>query len=159
LITSLKEFNNIRQNLKEKNLKLVFTNGCFDLIHRGHVSYLNEAKSLGDFLIIGLNSDSSVKKLKDSNTKSTSRPINNEKDRAFILDNLKAVDYVIIFNEDTPYNLIKNIKPDFLVKGGDWKEEEIVGSDIVIANGGKVKALDYIDNYSTTSLINKISET
>lgn len=151
MVISLKEFINIRQGIKNK--KFVFTNGCFDLIHRGHVAYLNEAKSLGDFLVVGLNSDSSVKKLK----KGANRPFNNEKDRAFVLDNIKAVDYVIIFSEDSPYNLIKNIKPDFLVKGGDWKEEDIVGSDVVKANGGKVISLKFIDNYSTTSLINKIS--
>jgi D-beta-D-heptose 7-phosphate kinase/D-beta-D-heptose 1-phosphate adenosyltransferase len=154
VIISLQEFNNIRQNIKKENKKLVFTNGCFDLIHRGHVAYLNEAKSLGDFLIVGLNSDNSVKKLE----KGTNRPFNNENDRAFVLDNLKAVDYVIIFSEDTPYNLIKNIKPDYLVKGSDWKEEDIVGSDVVKANGGQVISLKFVDNYSTTSLINKISE-
>ena len=154
MILTLKEFQKIRQDIKEKNLKLVFTNGCFDILHRGHIAYLNEAKSLGDFLIVGLNSDSSVKKLKGSN-----RPYNNEYDRAFVLDNLKAVDYVILFSEDTPYDLIKDVKPDYLVKGGDWKEEEIVGSEIVKKYGGKVISLKYIDDYSTTSFINKIRET
>ena len=153
MVISLKEFINISLDLRKKNKKLVFTNGCFDLIHRGHVTYLNEAKSLGDILVVGLNSDSSVKKLE----KGTNRPFNNENDRAFVLDNIKAVDYVIIFSEDTPYNLIKNIKPDYLVKGGDWKEEDIVGSDVVKANGGKVISLKFVDNYSTTSLIKKIS--
>jgi len=117
------------------------------------VTYLNEAKSLGDFLIVGLNSDSSANKL----DKGSNRPFNNENDRAFVLDNMKAVDYVIIFNEDTPYDLIKNILPDVLVKGGDWKEKDIVGSDIIKANGGKVISLKFVDNYSTTSLIDKIS--
>ena len=154
MILTLKDFQKIRQDIKEKNLKLVFTNGCFDILHRGHIAYLNEAKSLGDLLIVGLNSDSSVKKLKGSN-----RPYNNENDRAFVLDNLKAVDYIILFSEDTPYNLIKNVKPDYLVKGGDWKEEEIVGSDIVKEYSGKIISLKYIDNYSTTSFINKIKET
>jgi len=153
VVISLQEFHNIRQDIKKKNKKLVFTNGCFDLIHRGHVTYLNEAKSLGDFLIVGLNSDSSANKL----DKGSNRPFNNENDRAFVLDNIKAVDYVIIFNEDTPYDLIKNILPDFLVKGGDWKEKDIVGSDIIKANGGKVISLKFVDNYSTTSLIDKIS--
>ncbi len=153
MVISLQEFHNIRQDIKKKNKKLVFTNGCFDLIHRGHVTYLNEAKSLGDFLIVGLNSDSSANKL----DKGSNRPFNNENDRAFVLDNIKAVDYVIIFNEDTPYDLIKNILPDFLVKGGDWKEKDIVGSDIIKANGGKVISLKFVDNYSTTSLIDKIS--
>jgi len=154
LILTLKEFQKIRQDIKEKNLKLVFTNGCFDILHRGHIVYLNKAKSLGDLLIVGLNSDNSVKKLKGSN-----RPYNNENDRAFVLDNLKAVDYIILFSEDTPYNLIKDVKPDYLVKGGDWKEEEIVGSEIVKEYGGKVISLKYIDDYSTTSFINKIKET
>jgi len=154
LILTLKDFQKIRQDIKEKNLKLVFTNGCFDILHRGHIAYLNEAKSLGDLLIVGLNSDSSVKKLKGSN-----RPYNNENDRAFVLDNLKAVNYIILFSEDTPYDLIKNVKPDYLVKGGDWKEEEIVGSDIVKEYAGKVISLKYIDDYSTTSFINKIKET
>ena len=153
MVISLKEFINISPDIRKKNKKLVFTNGCFDLIHRGHVAYLNEAKSLGDILVVGLNSDSSVRKLE----KGSNRPFNNENDRAFVLDNIKAVDYVIIFNEDTPYNLIKNIKPDYLVKGGDWKEEDIVGSDVVKANGGKVISLKFVENYSTTSLINKIS--
>ncbi len=153
MVISLKEFINISLDIRGKNKKLVFTNGCFDLIHRGHVTYLNEAKSLGDFLVVGLNSDSSVRKLE----KGSNRPFNNENDRAFVLDNIKAVDYVIIFSEDTPHNLIKNIKPDYLVKGGDWKEEDIVGSDVVKANGGKVISLKFVDNYSTTSLINKIS--
>ncbi|MBL7129666.1 MAG: D-glycero-beta-D-manno-heptose 1-phosphate adenylyltransferase [Ignavibacteria bacterium] len=154
MILTLKEFQKIRQDIKEKNLELVFTNGCFEILHRGHIAYLNEAKTLGDFLIVGLNSDRSVKKLKGSN-----RPYNNENDRAFVLDNLKSVDYIILFSEDTPYDLIKNVKPDYLVKGGDWKEEEIVGSEIVKEYGGKVISLKYIDNYSTTSLINKIKET
>jgi len=154
LVLTLKEFQNIRREIKGKNKKLVFTNGCFDILHRGHVTYLNKAKSLGDFLVVGLNSDNSVKKIKEAN-----RPYNNENDRAFVLDNLKAVNYVIIFSEDTPYHLIKNIEPDYLVKGGDWKEEDIVGSDIVKDYGGKVISLKFVDNYSTTSLINKIIET
>ena len=153
MVISLKEFINISLDIRKKNKKLVFTNGCFDLIHRGHVAYLNEAKSLGDILVVGLNSDSSVRKLE----KGSNRPFNNENDRAFVLDNIKAVDYVIIFSEDTPYNLIKNIKPDVLVKGGDWKEEDIVGSEVVKACGGKVISLKFVENYSTTSLINKIS--
>ena len=115
------------------------------------MSYLNQAKSLGDVLIVGVNSDKSVKGLKGEN-----RPINNEHDRAFLLDNLKSVDHVIIFDEDTPYELIKEIKPDFLVKGGDWKEEDIVGWDIVKANGGKTLSLDYIENYSTTNTLKKM---
>ena len=152
MIVNLKDFKEIREKIKRENNKLVFTNGCFDILHRGHVTYLNEARSLGDYLIVAVNSDESVKKLKGPG-----RPINNEQDRAFILDNLKSVDYVMIFNEDTPYNLIKEIIPDFLVKGGDWKEEDIVGYDIVKENGGEVKSLNYVNNYSTTGLIEKIN--
>ncbi len=151
MILTSAEFKKIRSDLKKENKSLVFTNGCFDILHKGHAAYLNQAKSLGDELIVGVNSDRSVKVLKGD-----SRPVNNEKDRAFLIDNLKSVDYVIIFDEDTPYNLIKEIVPDYLVKGGDWKEEDIVGWDIVKAAGGKVLSLDYIDNYSTTNTLNKL---
>lgn len=139
--------------LKSKNKKIVFTNGCFDILHRGHVSYLNEAKKQGEFLVIGLNSDASVKRLKGE-----SRPVNTELDRKFILENLKAVDHVEIFNEDTPLELIKALKPNVLVKGGDWKPEQIVGSEYVQANGGEVYSLNFVDGYSTTNLINKVSK-
>ncbi len=140
--------------LTNKNKKIVFTNGCFDILHSGHVHYLNEARQQGDLLIVGLNSDASVKRLKGE-----SRPINNEEDRKFVLQNLKSVDFVEIFTEDTPYNLIKKIMPNVLVKGGDWKPEEIVGSDIVLANSGEVKSLSFIQGRSTTNIINKINET
>lgn len=139
------------QQLKKEGRKIVFTNGVFDIIHRGHVAYLNEAKALGDYLIVGLNADASVKRLKGD-----SRPVNKEEDRKFVMENLKAVDEVIIFTEDTPFNLISRIIPDILVKGGDWKEDQIVGSDIVKQNGGKVFSLKFIDNYSTTGIIEKI---
>ena len=139
------------QHLKKDGNKIVFTNGVFDIIHRGHVAYLNEAKALGNYLIVGLNADSSVKRLKGD-----SRPVNKEDDRKFVMENLKAVDEVIIFTEDTPFNLISKIIPDILVKGGDWKEDQIVGSDIVKQNGGKVFSLKFIDNYSTTGIIEKI---
>lgn len=154
MIHTIESFIPVREYLIKANKKLVFTNGCFDIIHRGHIEYLNEAKELGEKLIIGLNSDKSVKQLKGE-----SRPVNNELDRAYILDNLKSVDFVVIFNEDTPYNLIDAIKPDVLVKGGDWKPEDIVGSDIVLANGGEVKSLKFINDYSSTSVINKILST
>ena len=132
--------------------KVVFTNGCFDILHRGHVSYLNEAKSLGDILVIGINTDKSVKRLKGED-----RPVNSEKDRAFMLLNLKAVDYVFYFEEnDNPYELIKKIQPDILVKGGDWPVEQIIGHDIVLSNGGEVKSLRFEDGYSTTGLIHKV---
>lgn len=151
MVSTIENFLPLRKKLKEEGKIVVFTNGCFDIIHRGHVEYLNQAKSLGDYLIIGLNSDKSVRKLKGEG-----RPVNSEKDRAFILSNLKSVDCIIIFEEDTPYNLISAILPDILVKGGDWKENDIVGSDIVKTAGGKVMSLKFIDNYSTTSIINKI---
>ena len=151
MILTSAELKKIRDDLKKENKSLVFTNGCFDILHKGHAAYLNQAKSLGDILIVGLNSDRSVKVLKGAG-----RPVNNENDRAFLIDNLKSVDYVIIFDEDTPYNLIKDIVPDYLVKGGDWKEEDIVGWDIVKAAGGKVMSLDYVDNYSTTNTLKKL---
>jgi len=147
----LNDFLNIRNDLKNSGKKIVFTNGCFDIIHKGHITYLKQAKELGDFLVIGLNSDKSVKKLKGE-----SRPVNKEEDREYVLENLKPVDAVVIFEDETPYNLIDAIKPDILVKGGDWSVDKIVGSDIVIANGGKVLSLGYVDNYSTTSIIDKL---
>lgn len=151
MIYTKEEFIKVRQELKDKNKKVVFTNGCFDILHRGHVEYLNEAKSLGDYLIVGLNSDDSVKKLKGE-----TRPLQKQDDRAFVIGSLKCVDAVIIFGEDTPYELIKSVLPDYLVKGGDWKEDDIVGSDIVAGNGGKVISLKFVDSYSTTNLINQI---
>ena len=131
--------------------KVVFTNGCFDVLHRGHVEYLNEAKELGTKLIVGLNSDSSVKRLKGDE-----RPINTEIDRKFLLENLKSVDEVIIFNEDTPLELIKTLMPSVLVKGGDWPIEKIVGHEIVLASGGEVKSLSFKNGYSTTNTLEKI---
>lgn len=137
----------------DSSKKIVFTNGCFDILHRGHVTYLNHARSLGDILIVGLNSDASVKRLKGEE-----RPINNQDDRKFVLENLKAVDYVVIFDEDTPLNLINNVKPNVLVKGGDWAVEQIVGHKEVIARGGIVKSLPFVEGKSTTNIINAIKE-
>ena len=133
--------------------RLVFTNGCFDILHSGHVSYLNEAKDQGDFLIVGLNSDASVKRLKGSE-----RPINKEIDRKFVLENLKSIDCVEIFEEDTPYELIKAVMPNVLVKGGDWSADQIIGSDLVLANGGQVKSLSFKEGYSSTNIINQIKK-
>lgn len=130
---------------------IVFTNGCFDILHPGHVSYLNEAKKLGDVLFIGLNSDQSVKRLKGEE-----RPIHHQLDRKFMLENLKAVDCVEIFEEDTPLELIKMVKPKVLVKGGDWPAEKIVGFEFVTSLGGKVLSLNFIPGHSTTSIINTI---
>jgi D-glycero-beta-D-manno-heptose 1-phosphate adenylyltransferase len=134
-----------------KDKKIVFTNGCFDILHRGHVTYLNEAKKLGDLLVLGVNSDASVKRLKGPE-----RPINSENDRSFVLSQLKAVDFTEIFTEDTPLNLILKIKPQVLVKGGDWKIDQIVGAKEVISSGGNVFSLNFVDGYSTTSIIHKI---
>ena len=140
--------------LKDKEgKKIIFTNGCFDIIHSGHISYLNEAKSLGDILFVGLNSDASVKKFKGA-----SRPIIGEEDRKFVLENIRSVDFVEIFDNETPYALIKKVRPDILVKGGDWKVENIVGHDIVQGYGGKVLSLRFKEGRSTTSIIKKINE-
>ncbi len=136
---------------KNEGKKIVFTNGCFDILHLGHVEYLNEAKAQGDLLIVAINSDASVRELKGSD-----RPINNEHDRAEMLLNLKAVDCVQIFTEQTPEEIIKQIKPNVLVKGGDWKPEQILGSDFVLANGGEVKSLLFKKGYSTSNLIQAV---
>jgi len=131
--------------------KIVFTNGCFDILHFGHIHYLAEASDLGDRLVIGLNSAASVKRLKGEH-----RPINDEATRQHLLAALEFVDAVVVFEEDTPLELIKIILPDMIVKGGDWKPEQIVGSDIVLANGGEVKSLAFKEGYSTTSIEEKI---
>jgi len=136
----------ISARLRKEGKKIVFTNGCFDLLHAGHVRYLNRARKLGDVLIIGLNADSSVAGLKPG------RPVNSQKHRAEVLAGLAAVDYIVIFSEKTPYNLIKTVRPDLLVKGGDWKKEDIVGSDIA----KETRSLAYIKGLSTTKTIEKI---
>lgn len=136
---------------KNRGKKIVFTNGCFDILHLGHVEYLNEARAQGDVLIVAINSDESVRKLKGPD-----RPVNNEHDRAQMLLNLKAVDCVQVFTEQTPLEIIKLIKPNVLVKGGDWKPEQIVGSDFVLANGGIVKSLMFKEGYSTSNLIKAV---
>lgn len=136
-----------------KNKKIVFTNGCFDLLHIGHVKYLKEAKSKGDFLIVGINADASVKRLKGP-----TRPIQNETDRSEILAALESVDATVIFTEDTPENLIKALRPDVLVKGGDWKINQIVGGEFVHSYGGQVLSLMFIDGKSTTSIVSKIEK-
>lgn len=132
--------------------KIVFTNGVFDILHRGHVTYLAEARKLGDLLVLGLNSDSSVKRL----GKGDDRPLNKEEDRKVVMSALKSVDFVEIFTEDTPLNLILEVKPKVLVKGGDYKIEQIVGAQEVLGWGGEVFSLNFVDGYSTTSLIKKI---
>lgn len=132
---------------------MVFTNGCFDILHAGHVQYLAEARALGDFLVVAINSDASVRRLKGPN-----RPLNHQDDRALVLRALKVVDYVLIFDEDTPYRLIWELEPLVLVKGGDWKPEEIVGADIVLKNGGIVKSLSFVAGHSTTAILEKARE-
>ncbi|ACN98623.1 D-glycero-beta-D-manno-heptose 1-phosphate adenylyltransferase [Sulfurihydrogenibium azorense] len=139
------------EELKKEGKKIVFTNGCFDIIHAGHVDYLEKAKSLGNFLIVGLNSDESVRRLKGKD-----RPINPQDQRKKVLSALKPVDLVIIFEEDTPERLIKEIRPDVLVKGGDWKIENIVGADFVKSYGGQVFTIDFVYDTSTSKIISKI---
>ena len=134
-----------------KDEKIVFTNGCFDILHRGHIEYLAQAANLGTKLIIGLNSDASVKRLKGEN-----RPVNDENARALALASLIFVDEVILFDSDTPYDLIDYVQPDVFVKGGDYNPEEIVGYDIVKAKNGKIITIDFVEGYSTTSILNKI---
>jgi len=139
------------RDFQNKGKKIVFTNGCFDILHPGHSAYLAEAKALGDILVVGVNSDASVQRLKGDK-----RPIMPEQARARLLAALTAVDFVTIFNEDDPYQLIKLLEPDILVKGGDWDTSAIVGRDLVTARGGSVQSLPFIDQYSTTSIIEEI---
>lgn len=131
--------------------KIVFTNGCFDILHLGHIDYLSKAKDLGDILLIGLNTDDSVKRLKGDN-----RPIKNQQERAILLASLQFVDGIILFDEDTPYKLIQKIKPDILVKGSDYRKEEIVGADIIQNTGGEIITIDFLEGYSTTAILDKI---
>lgn len=150
-IKTREEILSIRNKLKEETKKVVFTNGVFDILHSGHVDYLTKAKSLGDILIVGVNSDSSVHRIKGEK-----RPIINEIERAFIISSLKPVDYVTVFDEETPQILIENIVPDILVKGADWSIDKIVGKDIVEKNGGAVKTIEFINNQSTSQIIELI---
>jgi rfaE bifunctional protein nucleotidyltransferase chain/domain len=150
-ILKIHELTSVIFDWKKNKNSVVFTNGCFDILHYGHVSYLARAKDLGDKLIIGLNSDVSVKRLKGE-----SRPMNNEHDRAIILSALQFVDAVTIFDEDTPERIIKTIVPDVLAKGGDYSYENIVGADFVMSNGGLVEIIPFVDGHSTTNIINKL---
>lgn len=140
-----------RKEFKAEEKKVVFTNGCFDILHSGHVDYLSKARMMGDILIVGINSDSSIKRLKGEK-----RPILNEYERAFIVSNLKAVDYVTLFDEDTPKELIDAVIPDVLVKGADWAIEKIVGRSVVEANGGSVETIQFVNNQSTSNIIQMI---
>jgi len=150
-IKPLKRLKNIVSLLKKRGKKIVFTNGCFDILHLGHVKYLQDSKNLGDVLVVAVNSDSSVKIIKQKG-----RPINPQKERAGVLAALGSVDYITFFNDDTPINAIKALKPDILVKGADWHVSKIVGKDFVESCGGKVKTIPYLKGYSTTKIINKI---
>jgi len=151
-LKSLEEIKSIRAALKADNKKVVFTNGCFDIIHAGHIDYLNKAKALGDILIVGLNTDDSVKKIKGDK-----RPILNQDERAEIISTLKPVDYVVLFDEDTPAELINELVPDILIKGADWKIDEIVGGEKVLANGGEVKTIEFVNDQSTSKIIDLIT--
>lgn len=153
-VVSVAEISDIVDNLRKGNKKIVFTNGCFDVLHRGHIHYLRESRKLGDLLVIGLNSDSSVKRLKGA-----SRPINKEEDRAFLLEALDFVDYVVIFDDNTPLKLIEKLKPDYYTKSGDYSFDNIIGSglggDIVEQYGGHVVIIEFVDGYSTSAIISK----
>ncbi|MFH1441560.1 MAG: D-glycero-beta-D-manno-heptose 1-phosphate adenylyltransferase [Candidatus Omnitrophota bacterium] len=150
-IKSLKQLSKTALSLKSKGKKIVFTNGCFDILHFGHVYYLQQAKKQGDILIVGLNSDTSIKRIKGKN-----RPIVCQQDRAKVLAGLESVDYIVIFNEDTPLKTISAIKPDVLIKGSDWQKNNIVGSEVVSQYGGKVATIKLAKGRSTTNIIEKI---
>lgn len=150
MIVELKELLELLEKVRGKK-KIVFTNGCFDILHAGHADYLSKAKSPGDILVVGINSDASVRRIKGEK-----RPILPQQMRAYLLDNLKPVDYVVIFEEDTPLELIKAIKPDVLVKGADWDLERIVGADFVLSYGGRVERIPFSFDVSTSKIIERI---
>lgn len=150
-IKTLAQIKKIIARHRRNGKKIAFTNGCFDILHYGHVKYLEEAKQTANLLVVGLNSDTSVRKIKGK-----SRPLNTERDRARVLAALSFVDYITIFSEETPLGLIKSLEPDVLIKGGDWDAARIVGADIVKASGGKTIVIPYQKGYSTTGLIEKI---
>ena len=153
-IVGLEKLKRLQATWKFQDKKIVFTNGCFDILHLGHIDYLSKAKDEGDILVIGLNTDNSVSRLKGK-----TRPISDESSRTKILASLQFVDAVVLFDEDTPYELIKFVQPDVLVKGSDYKPEDIVGYDIVKAKNGKVVTIDFLDGYSTTAIEKKIRST
>jgi len=144
----------LSSKIKEEGQRIVFTNGCFDILHAGHVTYLQEAAALGDFLVVGINSDDSIKRLE----KSPARPLQNEFSRTAVMAALGCVGAVVVFDEDTPIQLIQAVKPDVLVKGADYKIEDIVGAAEVLSWGGEVKTLDFLPGYSTSSIEKKILE-
>lgn len=150
---TLRELKETVEAIRKTGGKIVFTNGCFDILHVGHVRYLKEAKALGDYLVIAINSDSSVRGLKGDK-----RPIVSQTERAEVLASLESVDFVTLFDEPDPYNVINELKPHFLVKGGDWGEGEIIGSDIVEKNGGQVLRIPFVEGSSSTNIVEKIIE-
>lgn len=152
-VVTLEELKTIRVSLHQGKKKVVFTNGVFDIIHRGHVEYLTEAKTLGDVLIVGVNTDESVRRIKGEK-----RPIVGQNDRVFVLANLLPVDFVCLFSEDTPEQLIAAVVPDILVKGSDWNVSDIVGKEVVEKAGGVVTTINFIPNQSTSSIVDKILE-
>ena len=152
-VVNIDEMKTIRESLHSQRKTVVFTNGVFDIIHRGHIEYLSKAKALGDVLIVGMNSDDSVRRIKGDK-----RPVVLQNDRAYVLSNLCPVDYVCLFTEDTPFQLISALLPDVLVKGADWKIENIVGKDVVEQSGGRVATIEYVPNRSTTNIIERILE-
>jgi len=151
-LKSLSELKSIAQSLKSSGKKLVTTNGVFDILHVGHVRYLSQAKSLGDILIVGINSDTSVRKIKGPE-----RPINPEQDRAEILSSLEPVDYILIFSEQTPVKWLSEIKPDIHVKGGDYTQDKIIEKDVVESSGGKIIILPLVKGKSTTGILQKLT--
>ena len=152
-IKNLRKLKNIISYLKSKGKKIVFTNGCFDLLHYGHVKYLQEAKKKGDILVVGINSDASIKRIKGNK-----RPVINERDRLGLIAALESVDFVALFKEDTPFKMINFLKPDVLVKGADWNKNSIVGKALVSGYGGRVSTVRLVKNRSTTNLIKKIAK-
>ncbi|MBK7988732.1 MAG: D-glycero-beta-D-manno-heptose 1-phosphate adenylyltransferase [Ignavibacteria bacterium] len=153
MIVTQEQLSQLRETISSEQQSIVFTNGCFDILHVGHVTYLQQAKTLGDILVVGLNSDDSVRRLKGQ-----ARAINNQDDRACVLDALRSVDYVVVFDEDTPYNVIKSVQPDVLVKGGDYAIADIVGGDIVRERGGNVCVLPFVQGKSTTAIIERAAK-
>lgn len=143
----------VRNEERLHQQKIVFTNGCFDILHRGHVTYLAQARQMGDLLVVGLNSDASVRRLKGPE-----RPVNDEQSRALLLAALEMVDYVVLFEEDTPYNLILKVKPDLLVKGGDYDIDNIVGADFVRQRGGEVCTIPFVQGFSSSSIIDHLKQ-
>jgi rfaE bifunctional protein nucleotidyltransferase chain/domain len=149
-IKTLDEIIAASENWQSQNKRIVFTNGCFDIVHLGHIDYLSRAADLADVLVIGVNTDASVSRIKGEN-----RPLQDELSRSMLLASFQFVEAVVLFDDDTPYELIKAIQPDVLVKGSDYKEEDIVGADIVGDKGGKIVTIDFLDGYSTSSIIEK----